>query len=191
MSMYKDPISELLDGIGDIDFNDLLKEHPPTQYPECLYGEMNPFYGKKHTEETKKYLSGINLRENHPNYGKPLSEETKKKISLTNTGKKHSDISRKKMSESAKKRDNNNLAKWRSEGHDCWNKGNIGFLSDRIWINNGIENKRIVANIIPEGYELGRLPYTHKTTVECPYCGVKGKKGGSMSRWHFENCKKK
>jgi hypothetical protein len=38
-------------------------------------GEKNNFYGRKHTEETKKKLSG------------PKSEEIKKKLSLANKGK--------------------------------------------------------------------------------------------------------
>ena len=50
-------------------------------------GENHPFYGKHHTEESKKkmsknriYLSG----ENNPNYGKHLSEQAKQKISESN-----------------------------------------------------------------------------------------------------------
>lgn len=43
--------------------------------------DHNPFYGKKHTEETRKKISEACGGENHPNYGKRLSEETRKKMS--------------------------------------------------------------------------------------------------------------
>jgi len=68
------------------------------------YGERNPFYGKHHTNKTKKKLSDINKGENHPNYGKHLSDETKKKISEANKGKRHScsEETKKKLSEANK-----------------------------------------------------------------------------------------
>jgi hypothetical protein len=49
-----------------------------------LVGDKNPFYGKSHTEETKKKISESRKNKNigiqHPLYGRPRSEETKKKI---------------------------------------------------------------------------------------------------------------
>lgn len=53
---------------------------------ESRKGAKNPFYGKKHTEETRKRISELVGGENHPNYGKPMSDETKKKISKKNSG---------------------------------------------------------------------------------------------------------
>lgn len=44
-------------------------------------GENHPMYGKHHSEETKKLISDKKSGINHPNYGKHLSEETKNKIS--------------------------------------------------------------------------------------------------------------
>lgn len=52
------------------------------------YGENNPFYGKKHTEESKKRISESMSGENNPNYGKHRSEDTKSKISKALKGKK-------------------------------------------------------------------------------------------------------
>ena len=54
-------------------------------------GENNPFYGKHHTEETKKMI-GEKIKsercgENHPMYGKHLTEEIKQKISESHKGK--------------------------------------------------------------------------------------------------------
>ena len=35
------------------------------------------------------------------------------------------------------------------------------------------------------------ISFTRKNApvVTCPHCGVEGKLGGSMSRWHFDNCR--
>jgi hypothetical protein len=64
-------------------------------------GEKNPFFGRKHTEETKKKIKESNLGktrteetkkkmsgENNPNYGKHFSEESKLKMRLAKVGKK-------------------------------------------------------------------------------------------------------
>lgn len=51
---------------------------------EACSGERNGFYGKKHTEESKKLISEHHADfsgENHPMYGKHLSQATRKKIS--------------------------------------------------------------------------------------------------------------
>lgn len=54
-------------------------------------GENNNFYGKKHSEETKKRMSdavkGLYGGKNNPWYGKKHSEETKKKMSEIKNGK--------------------------------------------------------------------------------------------------------
>ena len=51
---------------------------------ETKKGKENPFYGKTHSEESKRKLSGSKkgkyLGENNPNYGRKHSEETRKKI---------------------------------------------------------------------------------------------------------------
>lgn len=69
-------------------------------------GSNNPFYGKHHTEETKKKLSemrtGQYVGEKSPLYGTHLSEETRQKMSIAKTGTKMSDEAKKKMSEQRK-----------------------------------------------------------------------------------------
>ena len=84
-------------------------------------GTNNPFYGRKHSEETKKKISeahkGKKLSEEHrkklseavkgtnnPNYGKKLSEEHRKKLSEAHKGKKLSEEHRKKIGEANKGR---------------------------------------------------------------------------------------
>lgn len=66
-------------------------------------GELNPFYGKHHSEETRNKLSeAAKLRyqgENNPFYGKCHSEETKQKISQANIGRKMSEEAKRKASQ--------------------------------------------------------------------------------------------
>lgn len=97
------------------------KNHP-------LYGKTgkaNPFYGKHHTDETKRAhsefmkewhsenkspskgkrhskeskfkMSLAKMGENNPNYGKRFTEEHRARISRSNTGKRHSEESKVKM----------------------------------------------------------------------------------------------
>ena len=47
---------------------------------KTLVGEKNPFFGKKHSEETRKKLSAGKTGEKHPFFGKKFSEETKDKM---------------------------------------------------------------------------------------------------------------
>ena len=55
-----------------------------------INGEKNPFFGKKHSDETKKIISEKNkerVGEKNPFYGKKHSDETKEKIAKTLKGK--------------------------------------------------------------------------------------------------------
>lgn len=58
--------------------NDELRKY----YSQIYTGEGNPFYGKKHSEETKELMKKNHRnykKENHPQYGMPKSEEQKQK----------------------------------------------------------------------------------------------------------------
>lgn len=100
-----------------------------------LKGNKNPFYGKKHSEESKKKIS-----ESLKN--RIISDITKRKLSESNSGnknpfygKKHTEESKKKMSESSK-------------GFIPHNKGKSKYdniENDIIeFINNGFSNKDIM-----------------------------------------------
>lgn len=67
-------------------------------------GELNPFYGKKHTEELKKQRSLERkgkwcIGENNGFYGKKHSEELKQKLSKLNKNKKVSEETKQKISD--------------------------------------------------------------------------------------------
>lgn len=87
---------------------------------EQYTGEKNPFFGKKHSEESRKKIGEIqkNIKgEDRHNFGKPLSEEAKRKMRESKKGKtlgennpfygkRHSDESKEKISKSKKGRQN-------------------------------------------------------------------------------------
>lgn len=96
-------------------------------------GEKNSFYGKHHSEESKRKMSEKLSGVNSPNYGKVGHM----------TGKHHSEETKKTMSIKAK----------------INAQGNTN-VRGRIWVNNGIESKRIKKEDFDiyknNGYELGR-----------------------------------
>ena len=66
-----------------------------------MSSENNPFYGKNHSEKSKKLMSVASFTSNkHVNRGKKLSKEWRAKISKSNMGKTLSPASRAKISES-------------------------------------------------------------------------------------------
>ena len=74
-----------------------------------MIGENNPFYGKKHTEETKNKISKNHANvsgENNHNYGKHMSDEQKEKLRQINVGKKLSNETKKKISNATKGKNN-------------------------------------------------------------------------------------
>ena len=73
-------------------------------------GEKHPFFGKHHSEESKKKMSLARKGKTPPNKGKHLSEEQKRKIGESlkgrtgpNKGKTMSEETKKKISEAKKK----------------------------------------------------------------------------------------
>lgn len=56
-------------------------ENNPNYGKHDFAQEGNPFYGKKHTEETKRKISEMRKGQPSPNKGKPMSSEQKAKLS--------------------------------------------------------------------------------------------------------------
>ena len=68
-----------------------------------MAGELNHFYGRKHTEETRKIISEKNSGFNSPWFGRNHKEESKKKISESHKGKVFTNEHRNNLSSSIKK----------------------------------------------------------------------------------------
>ena len=133
-------------------------------YAEKKFGEENPFYGKSHTEETKKIIvqSLIENRgyvknrrtyegENNPFYGKEHSQETKELLKQRTTetwkNKPHPWIGRKHSEESkAKFRENNKGERNPTYGKKLWNNGEKQKFSKECpgegWVLGTIKNKK-------------------------------------------------
>lgn len=89
--------------------NRVVSEEERKAISERQSGKNNSFYGKTHTEETKRRLSEVSSSrtgDKHHSYGKPLSEEHKKKLSERLSGENHpfygktlSEETRRKISE--------------------------------------------------------------------------------------------
>ena len=65
-------------------------------------GEKNSFYGKSHSEASRRKISDALTGEKNPQYGKPHSKETKRKISDAKKGTSHSKKTKRKMSDAKK-----------------------------------------------------------------------------------------
>lgn len=120
------------------------------------------------------------------------SDETKRKISESLMGHSYTEASRQKMSESAKNRgfiEGTGFQK----GQEPHNKGANGFMSDRIWVNNGVISQRVNPNEIPDGFSKGRHNrhnFELFAKCTCPHCHKEGQIT-VMKRWHFDNCKER
>lgn len=68
------------------------------------YGEKNPYYGKKHSEETRRKLRESHLGKVAPNKGKTFSIEHRKNLSESHKGNRLTIETRQKMSNSSKRK---------------------------------------------------------------------------------------
>lgn len=87
-------------------------------------GNKNHFFGKHHTEETKKKIS---LAKKGIKHGSP-SEETKKKISLAKMGHTFSQESKQKIRETLLKK-----AKY-EEKNPFWKGDRVGYVGLHLWV---------------------------------------------------------
>ena len=97
------------------------------------------------------------------NAGKPKSEEHKKKMSLNKLGKARPDLIGNIHATALKGR------KKDSAHQEAINKAL-----------NSIEVKEKIA-----------ASWANRPLVKCPHCGLEGKQGHNMNRYHFDNCKRK
>lgn len=130
-------------------------------------GELNPFYGKTHTQETRNIISeraSIKVREYYANLTPQEYDELCLKRSIAATGVKKN-------------------PKW------------VEAIKGQVNMRNPVDgtNKRILAHERDYYQKLGwvhsNAGVKHKT-VQCPHCGKVGS-GPNMKRWHYDNCKSK
>lgn len=131
---------------------------------------MPPFLGRKHTPETLAKMRAAKK-------GKTLSEEHIRKLSESHKGKlhaghfhKHSDAAKRRMSEARR-----------------------GIPKTGV----GLENirrgcaKRVGVKLSDEVRANMSKGALSKPMVTCPHCTKVGRIGGGMSRYHFDNCRKR
>ena len=128
-------------------------------------GENNPFYGKKHTKESRRLIS-----EARKDFR--WTEEDKKRMSRQRSGDKHplygvghSEETKKKFRDIHKDRERIECP-WCSSVMDRVNAKKYHF--DNCDKN---PNKK------------------EEEPVSCPWCGTKGRRMSAMVLWHFDNCK--
>lgn len=165
-------------------------------YGKC--GELNPFYGKHHTEENRKKMNktgmvhSLETRQKlsiarigrTPMKGKHHSEETKKKMSLARVGKPLTS------------------SQTHQELLKCPHCGKIGksTITMKRWhFDNCIDNvnckDEIVLNRRDKYYsifdkETGKR-ISKRVLSKCLYCDFSSDTKANMNRWHNENCKHK
>jgi len=114
----------------------VLREEHAAMASEANKGENHPFYGKTHSEESKRKIGeakkGITLSDetkrkmSEAHKGKTLSEEHKRKLSEVQKGKTHSEETKRKMSEAHKGKTPSDETKQKmseaSKGQIPWNR---------------------------------------------------------------------
>lgn len=96
---HKKAISESKKGVWSGDLNPKHINRP--------IGELNTFYGKQHSEDSRRKISESRRNytgENHPRYGQTLSTETKNKISKSLQGRTISEETKEKLREACKRK---------------------------------------------------------------------------------------
>ena len=141
---------------GDGASGTVISEETRKKLSEESKGEKNNFYGKTHSEETKRKQSEVKIGKTHSeeskrkiseaNKGHNVSEETKKKLSEANKGKTHSKETRIKIGEVQKGKILSEEHKRKlSEAH----KG-------KKWWNDGCGNRKMMLECPGDGWRLGR-----------------------------------
>lgn len=135
-----------------------------------LFGEDNPFYGHKHTEEAKRKISDAN-KGRRSRLGCKHSEETKRRISVTKKGKpghRHTEEAKRKISKANRGRRRSKEA--RQKNGETHAKPYPAFINE------------VTGEIIPAGVNLNAL--CRKVGLGNGYMGaVKNRRQRSYRGW--------
>lgn len=161
----------------------------PIDHPLVLDGTyIGLTYGHILTEEERKKKGRAG--DKNPFFGKKHTEETKQKIRDSNTGRKQSIESRKKRSDSQK-----GVSKSEEHKRKIGRKGMVtlkcpvDLVTVRVYKNTDEHNKYISMGYL-NPYTI-KLMNEKESITTCPYCEKSGNNNSSFKRWHFDNCKKK
>lgn len=151
-----------------------LKEEYAQLHRERYSGENNPFYGKKHSNETIQLLRKVNLGDNNP----MKRESMREKMRELKTGKKRAPFNDEwiaKLAESNRGENNGMFGKSHSPEtiEKIREKAKLRTYSDET------NEKRRLANL--------GLKREKKL---CPHCNKEVAVNG-YARWHGENCKER
>ena len=129
-------------------------------------GELNPMYGKTHTQQVRDKIRNVNT-------GAKRSVETKNKMSEHRKGKKKTEIHKKRISEAHKgiragvilseehKLKISAALKGKGISDEAYSK-----RLNKIWITNDIESKKISKNEeIPDGWRVGRKYFKRERRI--------------------------
>ena len=104
----------MCDGCGKI--REIQKASYRSLCKSCVKkGEKNPFYGKHHSDETKKKISDAGIGEKNHNFGQHRNKETRKKISKTKKGQHPSEETKQKISNAMRGEKNHKYGKHHSK----------------------------------------------------------------------------
>jgi len=157
-----------------------------------LRGENNGFYGKHHSEESRRIMSQNNARFM---LGKHHSQETKLKIGLGNKGKIISEDTKKKLSENAANNPNygmrgKHLSEESKKKISDANKGKSKPFRGMVYITNDITsirvNKEHLDDYLNNGWRLGRKKFSSSACKNISK-GHKGRKAHNKGKIWINN----
>ncbi len=149
-------------------------------------GEKFSTSGVPRTEEEKRKqslaMTGKMIREKNPMFGKPKSQSTITKLRIANSGENHPMFG-KPRSEETKQKISNALS---GENHYSYGKSLSNEHKKKISISN---IGKSLTDEQREKLSLSKIGKSYSKTM-CPHCGKEGG-ANAMSRYHFNNCRKK
>ena len=134
-------------------------------------GEKNHFYGKHHTEETRRKMKEHHKDfsgKNHPNYGNRMSDEAKQRISEANRGRVKTEAEKQKRLDTMEQHGGYGFwitDEYRKKLSESL-KGRNTHSKGRIHINNSVAAKLVTPEeldiYLSNGWKQGRLPFSEE-----------------------------